>query len=86
MKMMIGGAATMALLLAGAARAQGYPPTVLQQAPPDPHQFCYYHGAPYSLGSPYPGIDHGKHGGRMHCRVANKPVNGYLMLEWSDKE
>jgi hypothetical protein len=85
MKMMIYGGLA-ALLLSEPALAQGYPPTILQQAPPDPHQFCYYNGAPYSLGSPYPGSERGKHGGRMHCRVADQAVNGYLMLEWSDDD
>jgi hypothetical protein len=53
----------LALGLALPCQAQNYqqpppqavgPPILMQQAPPDPRQFCYYNGQPYSMGSPYP--------------------------------
>lgn len=56
----------------------------MQQAPPDPRQFCYYNGQPYSMGSPYPGNTPGPRGRPMRCETSDAPVNGYIMLEWSD--
>ncbi len=62
----------------------GGPPILMQQAPPDPRQFCYYNGQPYSMGSPYPGNTPGPRGRPMRCDTSDAPVNGYIMLEWSD--
>lgn len=76
------------------ALAQGYQPLqpppqgqpqYLQLAPPDPHQFCYVNGQPYSMGSPYPGNGQGNGGGAMRCQPSEQPVNGYYMMEWSDR-
>lgn len=80
------------LAAAGAAEAQNYqqppppgtPPIIMQQAPPDPRQFCYYNGQPFSMGSPYPDTTPGQNGRPMHCRPSDAPINGYIMLEWSD--
>ncbi len=64
----------------------GAAPAVAQnyQPPPDPRQFCYYNGQPYSMGSPYPGNTPGPRGRPMRCDTSDAPVNGYIMLEWSD--
>lgn len=63
----------------------GVPPIIMQQAPPDPRQFCYYNGQPYSMGSPYPANTPGPNGRPMRCRATPGMVNGYVMLEWSDE-
>ncbi len=62
----------------------GGPPILMQQAPPDPRQFCYYNGQPYSLGSPYPGEAQGPGGQVMRCRESDAPINGYIILQWGD--
>lgn len=62
----------------------GGPPILMQQAPPDPRQFCYYNGQPYSMGSPYPANTPGASGRPMRCRASDAPINGYIMMEWSD--
>jgi hypothetical protein len=63
----------------------GGPPILMQQAPPDPRQFCYYNGQPYSMGSPYPANTPGPSGRPMRCRATPGMVNGYIMMEWSDE-
>lgn len=63
----------------------GAPPIVMPQAPMDPHQFCYFNGLPYSMGSPYPGNTPGANGRPLRCRASDAAVNGYLMMEWSDE-
>ncbi|HTI01323.1 MAG TPA: hypothetical protein VL752_10305 [Acidisoma sp.] len=63
----------------------GGPPILMQQAPPDPRQFCYYNGQPYSMGSAYPANTPGASGRPMRCRATPAMVNGYIMMEWSDE-
>ncbi len=78
----------MTVFLSVPALAQTYPPppaTLVQQAPPDPRQFCYFNGQPYSMGSPYPGNARGTSGGGLRCEPSDQAVNGYIMLEWSDR-
>jgi len=65
--------------------APGGPPILMQQAQPDPRQFCYYNGQPYSLGSPYPANTPGPNGRPMRCRATPGMINGAVMLEWSDE-
>jgi hypothetical protein len=66
------------------APAPGGPSILIQQAPPDPRQFCYYNGQPFSMGSPYPGNTPDASGRAMRCRASDAPINGYIMMEWSD--
>lgn len=65
--------------------APGGPPILMQQAPPDPRQFCYYNGQPYSMGAPYPANTPGPNGRPMRCRATAGMINGAVMLEWSDE-
>ncbi|MBW4022769.1 MAG: hypothetical protein HIU92_06440 [Proteobacteria bacterium] len=85
MKWLIGCMVAAAVAVPAHAQNDQQQPVIVQQAPLDPHEFCYFGGQPYSMGSPYPGTAHGDGSRPMRCQPSEQTVNGYTILEWSDR-